>query len=161
MGLIQKIFGGIFGFIASLFGSIAKVFGLGKSEFFMELTDDNQATVTTPETTSEVSNAAEPATAVTKPGESKPASKTMKPEAIAQAQAGASTSVGPSRPLVSPRSQEALAAAAEAQDGIKNFATDFLVNPKLNRSPRRRPGPSISPFKEMAKSMGSKAASMG
>ena len=34
-------------------------------------------------------------------------------------------------------------------DEVKNFSTDYLMTP--SRSRRRRPGPSLSPFKDMAK----------
>lgn len=47
--------------------------------------------------------------------------------------------------------QPAEAAGESSASGVTNFATDYLVNPRINRSPRRRPGPSISPFKDMAK----------
>ena len=45
-------------------------------------------------------------------------------------------------------------------DGEMTFATDFLVNPRLTNTSRRRPGPSLSPFANMVKDM-KRSASMG
>ncbi|MDA0266330.1 MAG: hypothetical protein O3A14_05075 [Cyanobacteria bacterium] len=49
---------------------------------------------------------------------------------------------------------------AKATEGALTFATDFLVNPSLNNTSRRRPGPSLSPFANMAKEM-KRSASIG
>ncbi|MDA0269077.1 MAG: hypothetical protein O3A14_19480, partial [Cyanobacteria bacterium] len=40
-----------------------------------------------------------------------------------------------------------------APQSTMTFATDFLVNPKLNNTSRRRPGPSLSMFKDMARTV--------
>ncbi|MEM0981096.1 MAG: hypothetical protein AAGH78_12585, partial [Cyanobacteria bacterium P01_H01_bin.58] len=116
MGLIQKIFGGIFGFIAGLFGSIAKVFGLGKSGFYMELSDDESAAA--------ASKAVDATPKTAEPVAMKSEGSTPKSEAevAAPSEVGASTSAEPSRPLVSPKPQVAIAAEVEEQGGIKNFA---------------------------------------
>ncbi len=140
MGLIKTVFGGIFGLIGGIFGSIAGIFGIGKKgEYFMEL-DEASAPATAP-----AQPAAEPApappaavasTASQEPAlkaVAKPAAAPVKPTAVTQPQA----------PLVT------------------NFATDYLVNPRINRSPRRRPGPSMSPFKDMVRDMSRKSPSMG
>ena len=146
MGLIKKILGGFLAFL----GGIAKVFGLGKKgDFYMELNESAAPTLEAP------AAAPKPAPVATenKPQKGKTSKKASKAaqngkvatEPVAQDK----VPVAPPKPTV----------AAVPQ--LTNFATDYLVNPKLNRSPRRRPGPSISPFKDMAKQMARRSASMG
>ena len=144
MGLIKTIFGGIFGLIGGIFGGIAGIFGIGKKgEYFMEL-DEASAPAPTP-APAPTQPAAEPAPAVAStatqetPAQSapkaiaKPATETVKPAKATQPQAAL----------------------------VTNFATDYLVNSKMNRAPRRRPGPSMSPFKDMVRDMSRKSPSMG
>ncbi|MEM6713771.1 MAG: hypothetical protein AAF827_06525 [Cyanobacteria bacterium P01_D01_bin.6] len=143
MGLIKKILGGIFGLIGGFFGGIAKIFGIGKQgEFYMEI-DETAAPATPPS----------PETAKSEPV--KVAQKASEPVPVAASDP---------QPSTAPAAASAPVLAAEKQPEVptvKNFATDYLINPQFNRSPRRRPGPSMSPFKNMVKDMGRKSASMG
>ncbi|MGD1941493.1 MAG: hypothetical protein ACFB0G_09275 [Leptolyngbyaceae cyanobacterium] len=143
MGLIKTIFGGIFGLIGGIFGGIAGIFGIGKKgEYFMELDEANAPATTT---TSPAQPAAEPAPAV----------------------ASTTTQESPAQPAPPAMSQQTATPAKPAQVTqpqaalVTNFATDYLVNPRINRSPRRRPGPSMSPFKDMVRDMSRKSPSMG
>lgn len=151
MGLIKKILGGFLSFL----GGIAKVFGLGKKgDFYMELDESAAPTQEAPA----VAPQPEPAVTNNKPQKVKAAKKASKAalngkvpaeSVVAPSGAPAETPVAPPKPEV------------PATPGVTNFATDYLVNPKLNRSPRRRPGPSISPFKDMAKQVARRSTSMG
>lgn len=157
MGLIKKIFGGLFAFLANLFG-----FGK-KSEFYMEL---DESSVSAPSAPIESAVTANPQPVVA-PSREQQVPQTVKAEKtpssaqekVSAQETAVSPSLEPARPLVLPRPQAEL--SAEQTPQLTNFATDFLVNPKLNRSPRRRPGPSVSPFKDMVKDMGRRSPSMG
>ncbi len=148
MGLIKKIFGGIFGLIGGIFGSIAKVFGIGKQgDFYMELDD-----------------AAAPAAASSAPvkAESAPAPvKVVNSDESAQPAAAPAQEQIPTAPAQAKSEPVPAAPAKVEMPEIANFATDYLINPRINRSPRRRPGPSMSPFKDMVKEMGRRSPSMG
>ncbi len=139
MGLIKTIFGSIFGFIGGIFGAVAKIFGVGKQgEFYMELDDAAAPTVAT------VTAAPAPAPAAPKEVVEKP-----------------SEPVSVAAPAPTPVTTPTPAAAVPATPMVTNFATDYLVNPRISQAPRRRPGPSLSPFKNMVKDMGRKSPSMG
>lgn len=170
MGLIKNIFGGIFSLIGGIFGSLAKVVGLGKkSEFFMELDESEQPA---PSKSQSVASQSTPAT---KPAASQTNQTAAKPEPdpAAPVQVAASSKELPKKgqgsfkeqiPAVSQTTSQPQPPADKMQakmPEIANFATDYLVNPRTNSSPRRRPGPSLSPFKNMVKDMGRKSASMG
>jgi len=159
MGLIKSIFGGIFGLIGSILGSVAKIFGLGKKgEFFMEL-DEGSAPAPEPQSAPKLQQSA-PA----KPEPSK-AEKVKAPVKVAEKPSESAQASFKEQLPTSPQgatSESVPVAAAKAQmPAVSNFATDYLVNPKVVQSPRRRPGPSLSPFKDMVKDMGRKSASMG
>lgn len=152
MGLIKTILGGIFGLIGSIFGGIAKIFGIGKqSEFFMELDDSGNS-------------APEPQAAPQAPPVSKAEKVTAPGEGVDQSSEPSQASLQaqiPSAPEDASLEKAPAVEATAAMPAIPNFATEYLVNPRINRSPRRRPGPSLSPFKDMAKSMGRKSPTMG
>lgn len=151
MGFIKKIFG----LISSIFKAIAGVFGLGKKgEFYMELdgTDQPAAPAAAESSPAPQASAATSAPASNEPPSSEP-QMTEVPEPRVVSQASNSTNPVVSKPVV-----EAPQPTAPA---VTNFATDYLVNPRTNNIPRRRPGPSVSPFKEMVKEMGKKSPSMG
>jgi hypothetical protein len=165
MGLIKTILGTIFSLISRVGSAIGGVLGLGnKSGYFMELLDDGdetpspepskapEATTTQNGSTAKASDKPQETLAQSEKSAAAPAS-TQK----AQKAKPASTVPDPDKPLVTaklPTQEKA------SEPAIKNFATDYLVNPRLDRSPRRRPGPSLSPFKDMAKKVG-KSPSMG
>ncbi|MBE7382844.1 MAG: hypothetical protein F6J95_015695 [Leptolyngbya sp. SIO1E4] len=155
MGLIKKIFGGIFALIGGVLGGIAKLLGFGKKGDFYIEADESSAS----EPALTANNGTSQAVAVPAQAQKAPAAANNNgASAPAQPQVMSPT-LAPDKPLVTPKSPAELQAAATPQ--LTNFATDFLVNPKLNGAPRRRPGPSVSPFKDMAKQMGKKSASMG
>jgi len=123
MGLIKTIFGGIFGLIGGIFKGILGVFGIGKkSEFYMELDEAATPTDSVPTPAPKVESAVETASAPVAPAP-KPAS-TPSPAAPA-------VSTAPAPPLPS-------------------FAANYLgATPGALK--RRRPGPSLSPFRDLAK----------
>lgn len=124
MGLIKNIFGAIFGLIGGLLGAITGVFKKGKkSEFFLEL--DEAASDAQQAILETASNAVDKVL----PAKSEKAAA-AKP-AVAEAPAPAKPA--PVKPAVP----------------VGNFATDYLVTP--NASSRRRPGPSLSPFRDLAR----------
>jgi hypothetical protein len=150
MGLIKNIVGGIFGLIGGIFGSIAKIFGVGKQgEFYMELDEAapsvanvvNQVVADEP-----TPDAAAPVVVTPPAGQGQPALASFKEQI-------------PAAPKAAPA--QAAAFVETKMPEIANFATDYLVNPRTNFSPRRRPGPSLSPFKDMAKNVGRRSTSMG
>lgn len=123
MGLIKTIFGAIFGIIGGIFKAIGGLVGLGKkSEFYLELDDSNSGSPS-PELPKVAPQVEKPA--VTQ--ESAPVSAAAKPEMVTPAPV-------PVKPV----------------PAVGNFATDYLVAPSSAAS-RRRPGPSLSLFIDMAK----------
>lgn len=152
MGLIKTIFGGIFGLIGSVFGGVAKILGIGKqSEFFMEL-DESESSAPAPQSAPQ-----EPQ--VSKAEKVKAPVKVVE-QSSEQPQASSKEQIPPAPQGASLENAPAVKAEAELP-AVANFATDYLINPRINRSPRRRPGPSLSPFKDMAKSVGRKSPTMG
>ncbi|MDB9525013.1 hypothetical protein PN498_03355 [Oscillatoria sp. CS-180] len=159
MGLIKKVFGGIFAFIGGIFGGLFKG---KKNEFFMELEEAAAPVLEAVEAnTPSVPEAAKPAAAqadatLAKQKKAAPAAKksaksttaSQPPADLAQASSLAEATAPMSAPVKAD------------MPTVKNFSTDYLVNPKVNRSPRRRPGPSVGPFKEMARDL-KKSPSMG
>ncbi|NJN20951.1 MAG: hypothetical protein HC812_06825 [Leptolyngbya sp. RL_3_1] len=140
MGLIKNVVGAISGLVGTLFSAILGIFGLGKkSEYFLEF--DEAAAAPAPKSA--------PATPAAAPAEAKPAKASAKAEKVAPA---------PVAVAAAPQSQ-ASKPASPAEGGL-TFATDFLVNPRLSNTSRRRPGPSLSPFTDMVKEM-KRSNSMG
>lgn len=140
MGLIKNIFGAVFGLIGGIFGAILGVFGVGKkSEYFLELDD---AATGVKEALEAAPKAAEKALAAVGAGSSeKPAA--AKPAAAAKT-AASKKSAPAEKPQPTP-SPVPISAPA-----VTNFSTDYLVNAGSNGS-RRRPGPSLSPFRDLAR----------
>ncbi|WP_008312188.1 hypothetical protein [Leptolyngbya sp. PCC 6406] len=82
-----------------------------------------------------------------------PASPPAKVEKVAKPEAQTTAPVAPvaeSKPVT---------VSASAQPAL-TFAPNFLVNPDLTFTSRRRPGPSLSPFRDMARNV-KKAPSAG
>ncbi|MGF1457966.1 MAG: hypothetical protein ACFBSG_02970 [Leptolyngbyaceae cyanobacterium] len=160
MGLLKKIFGGIFGLI----GGIFKIFGFGKKgEYFLELEEDVQTSnLASTSAAPSASNSNAVATGSfektkTGPNADQAVVKAVQSAVIAEKKAD--------QPQTEPpKSVQQLQQANFKQEEspqmptVTNFATDYLVNPKFNRSARRRPGPSIATFKEMARDMNRKSA---
>lgn len=157
MGFITKLLSGIFAFLGGLFGSLGKLLGFKKSEYFLEL-DDSKGTKSAEsnppakaapaEAQSASSQAAQPqpakASTVKKPAPqpvSQPAQAKKTEPSVAVAEANnnkapsqeKAPSQQPSQPKVSP-----------------TFATDFAMQTPSSNG-RRRPGPSMNYFLDMAK----------
>ncbi|MBW4651794.1 MAG: hypothetical protein KME20_01860 [Kaiparowitsia implicata GSE-PSE-MK54-09C] len=162
MGFIKKLLGGLFAFL----GGLAKLLGLGKkSEYFLEaepiesIKDAAQSAVKT------VMDAAE---------ETTPPAKAPAPKVTAAEDSEASVVQAVAADLTddlngSKSSKTAAAAAAASKSVVKEssvatvksspetaldntFAPKFLISSNTLSS-RRRPGPSLSPFLDMAKQM--------
>lgn len=170
-----KIFGAVFSLFESLFGVIGKLFGFKKSGYYLELSEEDiqqsapQAVAAPPsvEANSKSAPAKKTKTQKTKatatPTEASvseevatsspsPEVKVSEVAAVQTAEPVAQVSVTDPVELI----RAALSNSATTSDDngavpVGNFATDYLVSP--SRSGRRRPGPSLSPFKDMAKGM--------
>jgi len=180
MGFIGKIFGAIFGFIGAIFGAVGKVLGIGgKSDYYVELdSDQSAASESAPEsakeTTAKVADPS-PATKVetTTKGESAPQAKSKassqaasssgkakakgKDEEVEQAQPATQPPSDPidvivaavSKPTSSVAGSESHQQNGKAGEEV-TFAPEQLLTLSSTGS-RRRPGPSLSPFKVMAR----------
>ncbi|MBE9159420.1 hypothetical protein IQ265_21685 [Nodosilinea sp. LEGE 06152] len=147
MGLIKSIFGAIFGLIGGIFRTVGGLVGLGKkSEFFMELdeADDSSQPAIAPSAPAPAAKA-EPA-AVTKA----PAKAAAKAPAKAETKASAKTQAKPTAKKETKAPVPALA-AAPAEPVPTGFASNYLTSVGTSMPRRRRPGPSLSPFMDMAK----------
>ncbi|MGB3311800.1 MAG: hypothetical protein WBG32_14790 [Nodosilinea sp.] len=139
MGLIKSIFGAIFGLIGGIFRTVGGLVGLGKkSEFFMELDEGDSSS--------------QPAIASSAPA---PAAKAepaaaAKPPAKAETKASAKTQTKPPAKKETKAPAPALA-AAPAEPVPTGFASNYLTSVGTALPRRRRPGPSLSPFMDMAK----------
>lgn len=153
MGFIKKIIGNLLAFLGGLFGSFGKVLGFSKSGYFLELDEsrDEQPepaapakTVSTPNSPSSnsipsASNGAssKPEPAKLEPVESKPVAESAQRSAVEQT---SDASVPASKPAVS---------LNDAQP-TPTFAPEFLMS-TTSQNGRRRPGPSMNYFLDMAK----------
>lgn len=125
MGFLKSIFGLIGGLIKTILG----VFGIGKkSEFFMELDEGD-------------SESAAPAAAPA------PAPAAKAPEAAPAQKAEAPAAPAAKAPVAQPAAPAPKPAQPAAP--VPSFAANYLSGPTMPR--RRRPGPSLSPFMDMAK----------
>ncbi len=180
MSFIKKVFSGILGFLQGLLTGVTKTLGVGKSEYFLELLDDDASSnevAPSPSPNGSASSAVE--TPAAAPTPSAPPSA-----APPRANSGSSSSKAPSRPsapepsldVITPTADPAqsiqtpaqprttkpadstvLAPSSNSENGSEPKAGTFAPNFLLNRSTlggRRRPGPSLNPFKAMAKDLG-------
>ncbi|MGB3201215.1 MAG: hypothetical protein WBA99_09945, partial [Nodosilinea sp.] len=137
MGLIKSIFGAIFGLIGGIFKTIGGLVGLGKkSEFFMELDE---------------ANSSQSAIAPSAPA---PAAKT-EPAAADKAPVKAAAQTTPNKKETTPPAKQETKAPAPAAPSAEpvptGFASTYLTSVGTALPRRRRPGPSLSPFMDMAK----------
>jgi len=141
MGLIKNIFGAIFGIFGGLFKAIFGIFGLGKkSEFYLEA-DEAESGGVPPAEPKAMTQQPKPEAPAVQESAPAPAATSEAPAATPQASAETPTPVPSSAPKPQP-----------APEPVGNFATDYLIAPS-SVSGRRRPGPSLSPFKDLAKGM--------
>ncbi|MGB3137878.1 MAG: hypothetical protein WBG38_07635 [Nodosilinea sp.] len=144
MGLIKSIFGAIFGLIGGIFKTVGGLVGLGKkSEFFLELIEDDNQPAIAPSAPAPVAKAEAPAapTASETPAKAAKASKKKATKSPAKAAAKGSVEETPT-PAPAPAPKEPVATA---------FASKYLTTVGTALPRRRRPGPSLSPFMDMAK----------
>ncbi len=142
MGLIKSIFGAIFGLIGGIFKAVGGLVGLGKkSEFFMELDEAVEAAS---------SNLAAIAPGAPAPAAQVEPAAAAKPPAKAEAKPSAKAQTKPSAKKETKAPAPALA-AAPAEPVPTGFASNYLTSVGTSMPRRRRPGPSLSPFMDMAK----------
>lgn len=151
MGLIKKVFGAIFSLVAAIFKGIFGIFGIGKKDqYYLELD----------EAKGEAPKVAEAAPAQkAEPAPSNPPQTEQASAAPAATQSqpapkpAAASSPSPERSSLTQPSGMAVASAKADPEPAGTFATDYLVNPKIFTRSRRRPGPCLSNFKDMARQM--------
>lgn len=173
MGLVKKLLGGTLAFLGGIFGFLGGLLGLGKTEYFREFEEATEsATATLP--------ASQPAkiTAAPAPAPAKPAAKaepTVQPVAAKPAKAEAAPAAPAAAkaepPAPKPKVQvakiengkvEQLSESAPAAVPVgvvepsaeETFAPKYLVGMSTNG--RRRPGPSLNYFRDMAKQVKTK-----
>ncbi|NJL85375.1 MAG: hypothetical protein HC886_04450 [Leptolyngbyaceae cyanobacterium SM1_1_3] len=173
MGLIKKIFGGVGAFFGSLFGVLGKVFGINKSGYFLELDEESEAKLqpaiaqrpsAAPQQAAPKQPKVEPTALSAKGVEIFPAAAEVATKAALKAD---QTELEPAKlekmSKESASTSQDLAnlgalplAAAEAKQpspgAEMTFAPDYLSRSTASEG-RRRPGPSLSPFKQMAKTV--------
>jgi hypothetical protein len=135
MGFIGKIFGAIFGFIGAILTFPLKLFGVGKkSDFYMEADDASSGSAAPLEATQK---APEPAPAKATAESAAPSTSAAKPDPE-PAMASAPATPASNDPVFSKPVEPV------------TFAPENLLTLKTTGG-RRRPGPSLSPFKDMAR----------
>jgi cytoskeletal protein RodZ len=161
MGFIKKLIGNLLAFLGGLFGSFGKVLGLNKSGYFLELDESKDAQPESSAPAKAASNAPTPVVSTSnvstsnvstsngasaKPEPAKPEPTKVQPvnkSAVAQTsqeQKTADASVPESKPAVS----------LNGSQPAPTFAPEFLMATASQNS-RRRPGPSMNYFLDMAK----------
>jgi len=147
MGFIKQLLGGIFSLLGSIFGGLAKLVGLGKkSEYFLEAEPVDSAAMSEPQAAastkaSAVNSSGQSATAASNGSAASTSKKKKISKKAAQAEAAASATPTP-------------VAATPAVPVNVTFAPDYLITAN-SRSGRRRPGPSMNPFRDMARQVNS------
>lgn len=133
MGLVKNIFAAIFGIIGSVLKGILGVFGIGKkSEFYLEL--DDAAINNSP--------------ALEAPSQPPAPSKT---EAATVTKAQAEPEPEVSTPQPSPAAAPQASAPSAKPASVPSFSANYLGGTGGVAMKRRRPGPSMSPFMDLAK----------
>ncbi|GAB4132937.1 MAG: hypothetical protein Fur0046_03220 [Cyanobacteria bacterium J069] len=148
MGLIKKLLGGLFSFL----GGLGKLLGLGKSsEYFLEAEPANDAApaaLTAPAAAAAAPAKAAAAKTAAAPAETAVAASPALDAATPAAEVktnGKTPALAAAAPAPAPKAAPEPAPAAE-----QTFAPNFVL---LNsgRGGRRRPGPSLNPFLDMAR----------
>ncbi|PSN18576.1 hypothetical protein C7271_11805 [filamentous cyanobacterium CCP5] len=164
MGLIKKVFGAVFGVFGAILKGVLGIFGIGKSDYYLELDESQESssqgtkpasTQQQPKPSASEQPAAPAQTSKEQPTKPEPAAAS---QATANQPASGAGAQAPSaaKPTGSPLSQPsgmAVASAKADSESAGTFATDYLVNPAISNGSRRRPGPSLSAFKGMARQM--------
>jgi len=170
MGFIKQLLNGLFSFLGNIFGGLAKLVGLGKkSEYFLEADPIDSGAVSSPAAQSVVAAKTSSANGQSVAPEAAIASST----ALIAAEQGASNgSATAKKSKVSKKALKADAEAAKAKttESAKaptpvvaaasavpvnvTFAPNYLMTAN-SRSGRRRPGPSMNQFRDMARQVNS------
>lgn len=146
MGLIKTILGGIFGLLGGIAKAFLGVLGIGKtSEFYMELDESATSVASTPAPAAPAPKAeASPAPAPAAPApkmEASPASAAPAPKA--------EPSPAPAPAAATPVAAPAPTAPVVPAPPLPSFAANYLGTTS-GALKRRRPGPSLSNFRDMA-----------
>jgi predicted lipid-binding transport protein (Tim44 family) len=141
MGLIKKLLGGIFGLIKGIFGFLGGLLGIGKSsEYYVELDNakDGGASKSSPSAQSSQASAEV---------------AQSQPSANAKAQLAQTEPAPASAPVAtaSSSSQSSWPSVQPTPPGM-TFAPNFRVS-LSSQNGRRRPGPSMKSYRDMAKQM--------
>jgi len=143
MGFINKLLGGLFALIGGLLSTVSKLLGLGKkSEYFLEADSPQGSPAASPKPQPQATKKVEaPA----------PTKKTQEQATIEVPATSASLNGKVKIPQESYDAAPKNPAPVPAAPEVKTFAPNFLVG--ATSSGRRRPGPSLNPFLDMAKNM--------
>ncbi len=169
MGLIKKLFGGIFALLGGTLGFFGKVLGIGKSKYFLELDDANmpassntqqanRASATAPEP-QQSATATKPASIdATVPATGSKTSSKANSKASPKAESKANSKVE-SKQSASQTEAESQSAAhvtppSRPQPVLTTFAPNFMLSVS-SQNGRRRPGANMAMYLDMAKQMSS------
>jgi predicted lipid-binding transport protein (Tim44 family) len=155
MGLIKKLFGSIFAFIGGIFGFISKLLGIGgKSEYFLELDSPDQPASSNKQGDKKANANASASQQSAAPAKPESAKATASP-----AKSEASPSAGnPAKPATTQPKAESKSARPIAPQHAEPVLTTFAPNFMLSvgsQNGRRRPGPNMNMYLDMAKQMNS------
>ena len=161
MGLVKKLLGGTLAFLGGVFGFLGGLLGLGKkSEYFMEFEEakEEKAAAALPAASQPAKAAAQPVPAAkVEPVQPAPAAQPAKAEAkpatkeppapkpkvqVAKIENGKVEQLSESAPAAVP-------VGVAEPSAEQTFAPKYLVGMSTNG--RRRPGPSLNYFRDMAK----------
>ena len=153
MGFIKNIIAGIVGFFQGLFGK-------KDSGYFLEIDDSTNTStkpaskavkVGTPEPAA-IANPSSTAKTVSAPPAAKPAKAGKKSTAKAKSKTAASAPTAPMTPeeIIAAAVSRATTPPPRPEAETKGFASDFELL-MSNQNGRRLPGPSLNPFREMAR----------
>ncbi|HEY9618737.1 MAG TPA: hypothetical protein V6C78_00125 [Crinalium sp.] len=148
MSFISKLIGGFFAFLGGFFKGLLGLVGVGKkSEYFLEAKDSEEAkpAPAPAPAPAKAEPVATPALASAEPTNGKA------PVAAPAAPAPVAAAPTPAAPAPAP---QPVAAASNGSSPTKTFAPDFLLTPSSS-SDRRRPGPSLNRFIDMARKVNS------
>lgn len=155
MGFIKKIIGNLLAFLGGLFGSFGKVLGLNKSGYFLELDEskdesESSAPVKTVSTSTVSTSTGSPlngASPKPEPAKSEPA-KVQSAQPANETAAQISTVEQKDSDAPVPASKPAV--SLNDSQPAPTFAPEFLMS-TASQNGRRRPGPSMNYFLDMAK----------
>ncbi|MEO0408943.1 MAG: hypothetical protein AAF289_16490 [Cyanobacteria bacterium P01_A01_bin.135] len=170
MGFVKRILVGFFTLLGVVIGSITNVLGLEKSEYFLEIKEEigsessaaatstaSSATSGSEATSPTAQRPAAPAPAVSTPGSAAPKPT---PDIISSPSSEAQSIQVPAQPRASESAASSVMVAstgssdeASSDSHVEPFAPNYLLN-RSTTGGRRRPGPSLNQFKDMAKDVG-------